>query len=399
MGKRAAAIAGLTEWKPARVWDEPLFNMEAMARLASELVADAGLAKEEIDGLVIAGTQESPMLAPSAVAEYLGVRSRFNERVDIGGATPAGMVWRAAAAIEVGVCESVLVLCPGTPQPLEDTGATRGKMVMPPYLFGETWGSPQGQFEIPAGLVAATPSYAMIARRYMDTYELDEETLAKIAVHERHNAQANPDAIFYGKPITVDDVMASRVVADPLKLLEVVMPCFGANGVLVTTLERAERANHRPALVSGFGEELTHKSLTAMPDLLRSPVVGAAERAFAMAGTKPAAMDMLALYDCYTITVLLTLEQAGFCKQGEGPAFVREHDLRHDGGDLPLNTNGGQLGAGQPGLAAGLTHVVEAVRQIQGRAGDRQLPKCDLTYVNGNGGMMSEQVSLVLEGA
>jgi len=399
MGKNAAAIAGLTEWKPARVWDRPLFNMEAMAQLASELIADTGLEKGEIDGLVIAGTQESPMLAPSAVAEYLGVRSRFNERVDIGGASPAGMVWRAAAAIEVGVCESVLVLCPGTPQPPEHGDIANGKMVMPPYLFGETWGSPQGQFEIPAGLVAATPSYAMLAQRYMATYELDEETLAKVAVHARHNAQSNPDAIFYGKPITIDDVMSSRVVADPLKLLEVVMPCFGGAGVLVTSLERASRATHRPAIVSGFGEELTHKSLTYMPDLLDSPVRGAAERAFKMAGTKPSKIDMAALYDCYTITVLLTLEDAGFCKKGQGAAFIREHDLRHDGNDFPVNTGGGQLGGGQAGLAAGLSHVTEAVRQIQGRAGMRQLENCDLTFVNGNGGMMSEQVSLVLEGA
>ena len=152
-------------------------------------------------------------------------------------------------------------------------------------------------------------------------------------------------------------------------------------------------------MVSGFGEELTHKSVTYAPDLLDSPVRGAAERAFEMAGTRPDAMDMVAVYDCYTITVLLTLEDAGFCSKGEGAAFIREHDLRHDSGDFPVNTHGGQLGAGQAGLAAGMSHVVEAVRQIQGRAGDRQLPGCDLSYVNGNGGMMSEQVSLVLEGA
>jgi acetyl-CoA acetyltransferase len=399
MGKTAAAIAGLSEWKAARVWDQPIFNMEAMAQQASELVADTGIEKGEIDGIVIAGAQESPMLAPSAVAEYLGIRSRFNERVDIGGATPAGMVWRAAAAIEVGVCESVLVLCPSVPQPPEQADVSAGKMVMPPYLFGETWGSPQGQFEIPAGLVAATPSYAMIARRYMSLYDLDEETLAKIAVQERYNAQSNPDAIFYGKTITLDDVVNSRVVADPLKLLEVVMPCFGGAAVLVTSLERAKRANHRPAIISGFGEELTHKSLTYMPDILDSPVRGAAERAFRMAGSQPDAMDMVAVYDCYTITVLVSLEDAGFCKKGQGAAFIREHDLRHDGKDFPLNTHGGQLGAGQAGLAAGLSHVTEAVRQIQGRAGDRQLPTCERAYVNGNGGMMSEQVSLVLEGA
>ena len=397
MGKRAAAIVGLTEWKPSRTWDEPMFNLEAMAKLSAELCADAGFDKDEIDGLVIAGAQESPMLAPSAAAEYLGLRCSFNEVVDLGGATPAGMVWRAAAAIEVGVCETALVLCPSVPPPLP-AGADPGKMSLPIYLGGETWGSPQGQFEIPAGLVAATPSYAMIARRYLSEFELDEETLAKVAVHARHNAQANPDAIFYGKPITTEDVLESRVLADPLKLLEVVMPCFGGGAVLLTSLDRAGRAPHRPAIVSGFGEQLTHKSITAMPNLIDSPVRQAAERAFQMAGTTPSAVDLTNVYDCFTITVIVTLEDAGFCKKGEGGAFVRERDLRFEG-DFPVNTHGGQLGAGQSGLNAGLSHVIESVRQIQGRAGARQLPKCDLAYVNGNGGMMSEQVALILEGA
>ena len=136
-----------------------------------------------------------------------------------------------------------------------------------------------------------------------------------------------------------------------------------------------------------------------MPDLVDSPVRQAAERAFRMAGTTPGAIDLANVYDCFTITVVITLEDAGFCKKGEGGAFVREHDFRYDGGDFPVNTNGGQLGAGQSGLNAGLSHVIESVRQIQGRAGERQLSQCDLAYVNGNGGMMSEQVALILEGA
>jgi acetyl-CoA acetyltransferase len=151
-------------------------------------------------------------------------------------------------------------------------------------------------------------------------------------------------------------------------------------------------------MVSGFGEEMTHRSITSMPDMLNSPVAGAASRAFKMAGTTPAAMDVAQVYDCYTITVLRSLEDAGFCRVGEGGAFVRERDFRYDG-DFPLNTNGGQLSFGQAGIAGGLTHVVEAVRQVQGRAGQRQVPKCDLAFVNGNGGMMSEQVSMILEGA
>ena len=398
MGKRAAAIVGVTEWKPARRWDEPLFDLDAFARLGAELIDDSGLDKADVDGFCIVGAREAPALAPSAVAEHLGLRSRFNERVDLGGATPAGMVWRAAAAIEAGVCQAVLVLCPAIPRPSQQVRERPQTSGRPIYMGGDAWGSPQAQFEVPAGLVGATPSYAMIARLYMDTYGLDEETLAKIAVEQRYNAQANPDAVFHGRPITVEDVMSSPFIADPLKLLEIVMPVFGGAAVLVTSAELAGRARHRPVLVAGFGEEMTHRSLTSMPDLLDSPVCGAAARAFEMAGTTPAKMDTAQIYDCYTITVLRSLEDAGFCHRGDGGAFVREHDFRYNG-DFPVNTNGGQLAFGQAGISGGMTHVIEAVRQIQRRAGGRQQSRCDLAFVNGNGGMMSEQVSLILEGA
>ena len=218
MGKRAAAIVGLSEWKAQRTWERPLFAMEAMAQLAAETLADAGVAKDDVDGLVIVAEAESPMFAPSAVAEYLGIRSNFNEIVDLGGATAAGMIWRAAAAIEVGVCDTVLVLVPGAPAPLQpqSPSAPGSALAYNTYMGGDAWGSPQALYDIPAGLVAAVPSYAMLAQRYRAIYGLSEEALAEIAVAERYNAQANPQAIFYGKPITVEDVMASRRVADPL---------------------------------------------------------------------------------------------------------------------------------------------------------------------------------------
>jgi acetyl-CoA acetyltransferase len=401
MGRRAAAITGLAEWAPQRVWDRPMFALEACAALAAEALADAGIAKDEVDGLLIPPLQESPMFGPSAAAEYLGVRASFAEVVDLGGASGAGMVWRAAAAIEVGACETCLVLCPSVPSPRPDVkaGAAAGPMRMPAFLGGDAWGSPQGLFEIPAGLVAATPSFALVAKRYQAVHGLREETLAKIAVAARHNAQANEHAIFHGKPIGIEDVMRSRRVCDPLKLLEIVMPCWGGAALVVTSAARAARGPLRPVFVSGFGEQVTHKSVTYAPDLLDNPIRAAAERAFRMAGASRSAVDLASPYDCYTITVLVTLENAGFCAPGRGAAFVEERDFRFDGGDFPVNTHGGQLGAGQPGLAGGLGHVTEAVRQLQGRAGKRQLPRCELAYANGTGGMMAEQVALILEGA
>jgi acetyl-CoA acetyltransferase len=374
-----------------------MFALEACAELAADALADAGIDKREVDGLVLGHLPESPMFGPSVAAEYLSVRANFAETVDLGGASACGMIWRAAAAIELGVCETVLLLCPMVPPPAPD-GADSRKLQMPIYLAGDARGSPQGQFDIQAGLVAATPSFAMVAQRYIHQHGLREETLAKIAVEARINAQANPKAIFHGKPITLDDVMNSPRICDPLKLLEIVMPCFGGGALVITTRERAARARHRPVFVSGFGEHLTHKSISYAPDLLDNPIRVAAERAFTMAGSTRDAIDLVNPYDCYTITVLVTLENAGFCEKGEGGRFVEAHDLTFRG-DFPLNTHGGQLGGGQAGLAGGLSHATEAVLQLQGRAAERQLGKCDLAYVNGTGGMMAEQVALILEGA
>ena len=233
MGKRAAAMIGFTEWAPQRVWPEPMFGMEACARLAAEALADAGIEKDEVDGLVIGGLQESPLFPPLALAEYLGVEANFGEVVDIGGASSAGMIWRAAAAIEVGLCDTVLVLVPSTPGPSEaelkgDKDAANRKMIFPPYLAGDSWGSPQGQYDIPYGLVAAAPSFAMVAQRYMAQYGVKPETLAKIAVDQRRSANQNPKAQFFQKSLTVEEVLASPMICDPVHLPEMVMACVPA---------------------------------------------------------------------------------------------------------------------------------------------------------------------------
>jgi acetyl-CoA C-acetyltransferase len=397
MGKRSAALVGFTEWAPQRKWDQPMFSMEACAKLASEALADAGIDKGEVDGLVIGGLQESPLFPPLALAEYLQIQANFGEVVDIGGASSAGMIWRAAAAIEIGLCETVLVLVHSTPAPVE-SGGDAAKMIMPPYLMGDAWGSPQGQFDIPYGLVAAAPSFAMVAQRYMSQYGVAPETLAKIAVDERNSALKNPKAVFKDKPITIDDVLASPMVSDPVHLLEMVMPCFGGGAVVLTSAERAKKAKHRPVFLTGYGERISHKTVSYMDDLTVTPAKPAADKAFGMAGIDRSAIDFCSFYDCFTITVLMTLEDAGFVKKGQGGSFVEEHDLSFSG-DFPINTHGGQLGMGQGGAAGGLSHVIDALTQIQGRAEDRQLAKADTAYVTGVGGLMASNVGLVMEGA
>ncbi|MCH8052348.1 MAG: thiolase family protein, partial [Chloroflexi bacterium] len=182
---------------------------------------------------------------------------------------------------------------------------------------------------------------------------------------------------------------------DPLHLYEIVRPCTGGAAFVVVSADAAGSSAQTPAWLLGAGEATRGVMLAQVESITTSPVAQSAPLAFEMAGVTPDDIDLVSVYDCYTITVIVTLEDAGFCEKGRGGPFVEEHDLTYRG-DLPLNTHGGQLSFGQPGLAGGMSHVTEAVRQLQGRAGERQLPDCELAFVNGNGGIMSEQSSLVL---
>ena len=399
MGLRGdACIVGFTERRSERKFSgTPKLTIEQWADLAAEALVDAGIDAGEVDGIICASDiAEASLFVPATVAEYCGWSVNFAERTDLGGATAAAMAWRAAAAIELGLCEVVVCATVGQPRPpspVPRVGSDRALL----GASSNEWGSPQAEFEIPYGHVAQNGGYAMYAQRYHDLYGWDERARAKIAVDQRVNACANPDAVFFGSPITIDDVLDSRVIAEPLHLLEIVMPCFGGAAFVVATAERARRLPHRGVSILGFGERLTHKTPTYATAMPRTPVREAAARAFAMAGMAPGDVDMVQLYDCYTITALLTIEDSGFCDEGKGLAFVRDHDLSYRG-DFPCNTHGGQLGFGQTGLSGGTSHLVEGVRQIQGRAGERQLGRHDTAYVTGTGGVMSEQVALVLRG-
>ena len=394
-----AHIVGYAERRSERRFSgERRLTLEQWAGLAADALRDAGIHSREVGGLVVgADIFEAQQFVPATVAEYCGWSVDFAERVDLGGATPAGMVWRAAAAIELGICEVVVMATASRPMPTSPVPRPFDDRL----VYGASssaWGSPQAEFELPYGNIAQNCGFAMYAQRYHDLYGWDEWARAKIASDQRTSACANPDAVFFGQPLTPDDVLASRVISEPLHLLEIVMPCTGGAALVMCSAERARRTNHRPVAVTGFGERLTHKTPTYSPELPHTPVAAAAQSAFAMSGLGPADMDMVQLYDCYTITALLSIEDSGFCGKGEGQAFVREHDLSYKG-DFPCNTHGGQLGFGQAGLAGGMSHVVEGVRQIQGRAGDRQLARHDTAYVTGTGGVMSEQAALVLQGA
>jgi acetyl-CoA acetyltransferase len=401
MGLRGeAAIVGYVELPPERMNKAAPapFTLEQWAELSAAALADAGLPGELVNGIVTSHLGESEIFVPSTIAEYLGIPARFAEIVDLGGASAAAMVWRAAAAIELGICDVVLCALPARyvtpmsekkPRPLVDA-----------MFFGSSsnqYGSPQAEFEIPYGNLGPNGPYGQVATRYGAVYGYDERAMAKIVVDQRVNANHTDGAIWRDTPLTVDEVRASPVMAAPLHMREIVMPCVGGAAVVIASADIAKRARNRPVWIKGFGEHVPFKTPTYAADLLATPIAEAADTAFAMTDLTRADMDMVSIYDCYTITVLLSLEDAGFCEKGKGMQFITDHDLTFRG-DFPLNTAGGQLGFGQAGLAGGMHHVCDATRQIMGRAGAAQVTDCNRAFVSGNGGILSEQTTLILEG-
>lgn len=383
--KGKAAIIGIGEVKPTRT-AEGKTSLGIMAEAAKLAIEDAGLRTQDIDGLLLCPPMlETAGIWPSIVGEYLRLPLTYGDVVDLGGASACGTIWRAAAAINAGLCNTVLCLT-GEATDVEGFYTPRG---------GRPSTLPWREFDVPYGPMGANSGYALIAQRHMHEFGTTSQQLAKVAVDQRTNACNNPDALFYDKPITLDDVAESPLIVDPLHLLEIVMPCSGGAAVVVTSAKRAKDSEKPPVFLLGAGESISHSLVALSPNLTTSPIAVSAPRAFKTAGVTPADIDLVSVYDCYTITVVVTLEDAGFCEKGRGGPFVEETDLTHKG-DLPLNTHGGQLSFGQPGLAGGMSHVTEAVRQLMGRADGRQVADCELAFVNGNGGIMSEEVSLVL---
>lgn len=389
-----AAIIGVHEYKPQRFHlPRATTGLEDAADLTFRALDDAGLTMADVNGISVSGLWETDMFAPSTLTEYLGITVDFADAIDLGGATCAAMVGRAAIAIEAGLCDVVVCVVPGRYPPTSDDGVPWN------YLGASSYrpGSPQAEFEIPYAHLGQNVPYAFIARRYGAAYGYDERAMAKLAASSRYNASVNPDAIFYDQPVTVEDVLESRMIASPLHLLEIVRPVTGGAAVVVTSEGVARRCRHRPAWVAGYGEAIAHKSPQFAADLLDPPLRRAAERAFSRAGVSRGDVDTAQIYDCYTIAVLMALESAGFAERGQGMRFLHEHDTTWSG-DFPLNTNGGQLGFGQAGGAGGMTHVVEGARQLMRRAKGRQVARCDTAFVSGNGGIMSEQCALILRG-
>ncbi|MFB9263533.1 thiolase family protein [Bradyrhizobium erythrophlei] len=381
--KGAAAITGYAEFPPTKNPEE-LSSLAIIAKLARDTADDAGFEKDEIDGLLTTTPIDSfSLFWPTVVGESLGMKLRYFDTVELGGASAAGMIWRAAAAIEAGLCRNVLCVV---------AGVTSGGGSL---QLGHLSPAARSEFDAPFGISQPNAGYALIARRHMHEFGTTSEQMAKIAVDQRTNALRNPIALFNKEPLTIDMVLNSPLVFDPLHLLEIVSRCSGGAAVLVSSRDLARKSANRPVYLIGAGEAGTHLSIAARRNITESWVKDSTATAFSMAGVLPKQMDFVQVYDCYTITVLVTLEDMGFCPKGYGGPFVAEHDLTFSG-DLPLNTNGGQLSVGQPGTAGGMIHVVEAARQLMGRGDARQVRNASLGIAHGNGGVMGDQVTLVL---
>ena len=353
------------------------------AQAAQRALDDAGLGWAEIDGLATVGF--FPMYAVG-MAEYLGLQPTYFDETHAGGASFEVLVEHAAHAVEAGVAEVVLVTY-GSIQLSQmgrrlGTGGGRGGMAPGPAIYDALWGN------------TLVGSYALAARRHMHQYGTTPEQLASVAVTMREHAAHNPMAQ-YRDPITVDDVLSSRLVADPLHKLDCCVISDGGGACVVTTAERAADLAKAPVYVLGAAHATTHHmNLSADADLTVSPAAQSGPLAFARAGIGPDEVDVAQLYDSFTITVVLTVEDLGFCAKGEGGAFVADGGLGL-GGRLPTNTDGGGLSACHPGMR-GMFLIVEAVRQLRGEAGATQVPDARIAMAHGTGGMLSTGATLVL---
>jgi acetyl-CoA acetyltransferase len=339
---------------------------------------DCGLTKREIDGF---GSAEAfiPGVPASELAEtieYLGLNPRWIDGTYTGGSAYEFQLLHAERAIRDGSAD-VIALTYGS-----DLLTRMGRSLGTGYTRQPVSAS---QYEEPYGKTTVS-SYAMAAKRHMHQYGTTPEQLAEIAVSTREYARHNPNAI-YRDPITVEDVLASRMIADPLHLLDCCAIADGGGAVIVTTEERARDLKKIPVSILGTAGRQSHWNVCQAPDLTTTAGTLAGPEAFARAGLKPSDVDMAMLYDSFTITVLLLLESLGFVRPGEGGPFVEAGNLRLDGA-LPTNTDGGGMSSCHPGLR-GIFLIIEAVRQLRGEAGAVQVPDCEVALAAGSGGWLS----------
>jgi acetyl-CoA acetyltransferase len=382
--QRKVAIVGISLSDCGRVDGPTPYALHAQA--ARRALADSGLDRPVIDGFGSAGLGA---LAPVEVAEYLGLKPRWVDSTAVGGATWEVMAAHAADAVAAGHANAVLLVYGSTAR--ADVKAKRRTSNL---SFG---GRGPLQFDAPYGHTLIS-KYAMAARRHMHEYGTTLEQLASVAVQARANAAANPDAMFRD-PITVDDVLDGPVIADPFTKLHCCIRSDGGCAVLIAAEEYVRDCAKAPVWILGTGEYVSHSTMSEWEDFTVSPAAVSGRLAFERAGVGPADVDIAEIYDAFTYMTLVTLEDLGFCAKGEGGAFVEKGRLLRDG-ELPANTDGGGLSACHPGMR-GLFLLVEAVRQLRGEAGERQVRRAggrlpELAVASGTGGWFCSSGTVVL---
>jgi len=383
--KNKVAIVGVGESDIGKV--PGISGLGLNAQACKRALDDAGLAVTDIDGLLTAYsfTEAYPMLGTS-LAEYMGLQPSLCASMIAGGASPGIMLRHAAQSIALGHAETVLV-CAGENRV---TGMGRDATVAALAAVGHP------QFEqLYGGSIPAF--YAMVARRCMQEYGTTRNQLASVAVNTRAHALLHPNA-HMKKPITIADVLASKPIADPLRMLDCCLISDAAGAFIVTSAERAADLRAKPVYLLGIGEKHTHEHLMCAPSLTHFGAAESGRIAYAMAGVGPADIDVAELYDCFTIVPIIELEELGFVERGAGGAFFEQGHARI-GGKLPINTHGGMLSHAHAGAAGGLFDIVEAVRQLRGGLGARQVAGAELALVHNEGGILSSHATMIFSSA
>jgi acetyl-CoA acetyltransferase len=376
-----AAVSGIGETEYVRGSGKSPIVMQMEASLKA--CADAGISPKDIDGVIPYG---GAVVAEDFITNF-GIQDlRFSATTPMGGASPVASVQCAVAMVAAGICKHVLI-------PLGRdgwSGARIGSRVqqMPQFKL-------IGEFEMPLGAIAPAQLYAPMARRHMELYGTTSRQLGSIAVSTRQHAILHGNATMT-KPITIEDHQNSRMISDPLRLLDCSLESDGGAAVIISSAERARDLRQRPVYIMGVaeGHPDSPSTITQRPDLTRLGVAKAAPRAFAMAGVTHADIDVAEIYDCFTYIVMCQLEDLGFCKKGEGGAFV-ENGALGLGGRLPVNTHGGLLSQAH---MAGINHVVELTRQLRGEGGKTQVADAEIGLVTGYGDMGDGSVAIMRRG-
>ena len=376
---RTVAIAGVGESECGKGVGMSVLQHQALA--AKRALDDAGLSKNDVDAVMATDVCGLPSLQ---VAEYLGIKPQYTDTTITGGSAFEGFVEHGALAIAAGLCEVGLITYGSSlwsdHRRLVEQGGVDPRM-------------PAAQFEMPYGDLSPIAAYALAAQRHMHKYGTTSEQLAEVAVASRQWAMHNPRALLR-EPITTADVVRSPLVASPFHKLDCCLMTDGGGAVVITSTERARDLRKPPVYVIGSGFSATHLTVNQMDDLTVTGAVTSGRRAFARAGLKPNDIDLLQIYDSFTFSVVVALEDLGFCEKGEGGHFV-ENGRLGPGGELPTNTSGGGLSYTHPG-ALGLFLIIEAVRQLRGECADRQVPDAQLALVHGIGGWLSAHATLIL---